>query len=426
MLNACSFHGFAGAFAVACKTQGLRLRAVVEPGGFGSDVVDQNREWLGFDGPIHEGPYGTAPAYDDVDVLLGNPPCSAWSAMNSSKTNKGRNADVSRCMWEFVRYAASLNEGRGPQAAIFESVQAAGIQGRDMMRELRDELETLTNQKWELTHLFMSGASVGAAQVRKRYFWIAHQTQFGVDSPNPQRVFTYEDALGDLVGLKLTRDWQPAGRPSPWAESLAHLSEGEAWVTDHIIPDNRYARMMAAVADLELWPPGEDCQYACREWLKKYGSPPPEWNPNDVRWAVEERGFSKTVRVLPQQPGYVIAGDGGYGFLHWAEPRILTVRECARLMGFPDDVQWGWLRPEKAYMYLGKQVPVQSWEWALRWLRDSLMGERGSWKGDYSPTEREWVINVTHDYRQCFDPKTKTQGVDTRSAEWKREMARRS
>ena len=427
-MRAVSFYGFAGAYAVACKQLGVELVAVVEPGAFGSDVVDKNRDWLGFTGPIHTGPAETAPSYDDIDVLLGNPPCSAWSGLNTSKTNRGENADVSKCMWELIRYAATLNRGRGPRTVIFESVQAAGRQGRGMMRRLHAELCELTGEPYRMTHLFMSGASVGAAQIRKRYFFVAtrEDSLFGIVPPVVDRVATYGDAIGDLVHLELGADFQPNDAPPTWfSEPLVFQQQGEqgGWISDHVVPEDRWLKMCQEL--IPHWRLGENEDDAMRRFVETEGRWPETWREKEIQRSLNNTGFSKTVRVRPEKPGYVIAGDGGYGFIHWERPTFLTVREVARLMGFPDAIQWGWLKPMHAYSYLGKQVPVQSWNWALKQVIDHLAGCGGWFAGYPQEDYPERVIDVTYDFRQVFSERSLVHGQDARTPEQKAEMERR-
>lgn len=419
-----AFHGFGGAYAVALKALGAELVGVVEPGGFGARVVEENRAFLEYEGPIFIGKYEDAPVYDEIDVVLGNPPCSAFSGLNSSPAARGRDAPVIQCMWELVRYAARTNRGQGATTVIFESVQEAGHAGRDLMRDLRLELESLTGQRYGLTHLFMSGASVGAAQVRKRYFWVASKLPFGVEPPVQEHVVTYEDAIGDLVGLEMTTDWQPVSRPrSAFAEGLAYITEGEGWVTDHVCGDERTAARFAAAGP--WWRPGEDSHAAAKRCKAETGEWPPLWLDRDIDYVVNNRGFSRGHRVKANQPGYVISGSGGYSFLHYEEDRILSVREVARLMGFPDAMQFGYAHPNMAYKWLGKQVPVQSWHWSLWWVQQSLYGHPGWWGGAWDEENRESVVDCTHDWKQVLHPKTLEPGVDARSPVWVAKMAAR-
>ena len=422
-LTAVSVHGFAGAFAFALKELGIELLAVLEPGGFGTRMIEANRDVLGYTGPIYTMDPNRVPAYD-TNIVLGNPPCSGFSLLNSSKGDQARGpeAKINECMWTVVRYAARVNEGKGADAVIWESVQGTGKMGLGLMRDLHTYLREETGEDYALTHLFMSGASVGGAQIRKRYFWVATKKPFGIVPPEIPKVTTYRDAIGDLVGLRPTYDAQPTNLPpSEWAERLVWKHEGEPWVTCHVLPEDRYAKMMDAIA--KYWLPGQDCFDAIKAFIANEGHPPEHWNARDIQWATTSNSFSKTYRIKPDRAGRVIAGDGAYGFYHWEEDRLLTVRELARLMGFPDESRWAFASIPQMYAMLGKQVPVQSWAWALSWVTASIQGYPGWYRGDVTGLN-ERTIDVTNDFKRVYNERTGVQ-EDSRSPELKRLMDER-
>lgn len=422
-MEAASFHGFAGAFAVASRNVGLDLQAVMEPGGFGAASIERNREMLRFAGPVHtiEGP----PAYD-VPILMGNPPCSGFSCLNTSKGTgaRGVGARQNACMWAFVRYAATMNGGRGPEVAIFESVQQAFNQGRGLMRELWRELRTLTGEDFQLTNLLMSGASVGAAQIRRRYFWVAHRVPFGIEPPRIDRVVTHWDAISDLEFQPLAWDPQPYNQPAltPLQERL-RSSSGE--VADHENCGRMTERRFAQLADHMI--EGDSTKSAMRTFIEANGGPPDLWTEAHAERHMN-KSFGTGRRIRRNAPGYVITGTGGSHFVHWSQPRTLTIRETARMMGFPDDFRWDFASCGRMRAMLGKQVPVQSWEWALRWVRSAVEGNPGPWQGEVIASEPgvERLIDVTNDFKAIYDERKRVHGVDSRNKRLVDAMAHRS
>lgn len=428
-LRTVSFHGFGGAFAVACKEIELDLIAVVEPGAFGSDVVEHNREFLGFTGPIIT---DQEPDVIDnqVDILLGNPPCSSFSLLNTARgvNARGPQSGLTKCMHDLIRYSARLNGGKGPQVVIFESVQGAGRQGHDLMRSFRDELQRRTNRRWLMTRLFMSGAAVGSAQMRKRFFFVASQVPFGIEPPETVKVATYEDAIGDLEHVPLMVDVQEYfSAPSWWSVDKRWYDDvsGHPIIADHVEGGGPWPPRLWALDS--YWPLGTGHRTALRNWMAVNDGPPPNWDIDGLMRNVYGRGFSGTFRVYPNEPGRVISGAGGYSYYHWSQPRTLTVREVARLMGFPDEMRFDYAKPSKAFMHLGKQVPVESWAWALKWVKSSILGLPGRYAGEFDTHhgEPEWTVDVTRDYQAVYHDRQRIHGVDGRSLDWKNRMEAR-
>lgn len=405
-IHATSYHGFGGSFAVAAKNVGIKLDAVIEPEGFGSGAVEANRLALGFSGPIvHE----KLPPPRYADLIYGNPPCSGFSTLNVSKGHNasGPESPINQCMWDLINYAGTVN----PKMVIFESVQRAGTLGHELMLALVDKLREDTGcPDWELTSTFMSGATVGAAQIRKRYFFVAHRIPFGILPPVVERVTTYQEAIGDLIGLETIKDPQLYGNwpPSQFAEMLRNPS---GMVTDMHFNDTIQTRRMNSIA--RFMEPGEDQRDGLRKAMAA-GPLDPVWEGKDTDWVINGDYFNRVIKIRPDEAGRVIVGGGGDSFIHWSENRVLTVRETARIMGFPDWFDWGWCSASRAGMYLGKQVPVQSWEWILNQAKAALEGEPFLWKGTWIGTN--WETNITLDYKSVYNDRTREQPVDSRSA----------
>lgn len=415
--TAVSFHGFAGAFAVALWEQGIQLKAVIEPGGFGVQAIEANRAKLGFDGPIHT--EANPPIYD-ADILVGNPPCSGFSTLNpgkagSAKNFRGSKSPINDCMWAFVRYAARMNDGKGPFIAAFESVQQAGTQGKDLMEELVEFLRNETGESFVLHHLFMSGASVGAAQVRRRYFWVATRVPFGIESPNPQRVVTYQDAIGDLVNVPVQDsshlNMHVGDKPTWWSSALRGFPP-DGFMTGSGTWEKRLAPLYAD------WSPGETHREAFQR-LHARGHVFEGWTDRGLQREIENIGYSTIFRIRPDEPGRVVTGSGGAAYAHYSQDRTLTVRETARLMGFPDWFDWGFVKPQRAFLFLGKQVPVQSWSWLGKWIHASLTGEPGQWTGYEEGVSRRF--DITKDFQQVFNLRTR-EHVDSRPKYVREEM----
>ncbi|MGO1835522.1 MAG: DNA cytosine methyltransferase, partial [Actinomycetaceae bacterium] len=132
-------------------------------------------------------------------------------------------------------------------------------------------------------------------------------------------------------------------------------------------------------------------------------------------------------RLNPDKAAPVMTGTGAKDFVHPWLDRTLTVREVARIMGWPDDWSlapiWNAGRPDDTQKWLGKGITVQVGRWIGGWAAAALEGSPGSFRGNLVG-EREWLIDFTHDHKAVYDERT-GEARDSRSADLVKTMAQR-
>lgn len=393
--------GLAGAWTLGTVQAGFELvHRTSLPGGFGDAAIDHNRHLVGDGWEQETGPQDEWTP-QEADYLCGTPPCSGFSLLNISKGSNARGVDstINNCMKELIGYAARCTGPDGlPGVPIvaFESVQGAYTQGRPLMQTLRERLERKTGQHYDLTHVKMSGASVGAAQIRKRYYPVFHRVPFGVEPPRLEdlpdgRIVTYRDAIGDLAGGRI--QWEEQRYPrKPLSSFAAEKREGQRAFTDHVPLDFKKKSDLVLELYERGWPRGMSMPSACINLGYRPDVIEKAWDPEKERY----RGFRWPRRIRPDRPGYVITGGSGE-YLHWDEPRSLTIRELTRLMGYPD----AWLWPDNDHKriapLIGKCCPVDSGRWISTWVRSSLEGSPGT--GQEPIGDREFLHDCTNLYK---------------------------
>lgn len=439
--------GLAGAWSLGTVQAGFGMAHRVSwPGGFGDDTVAVNRHLLGDSWTQETGPDETWTPYSDISFVCGTPPCSAFSVRNQRQETRGPDSEINACMWGLVRYGARCIGPDGLKGApiiSFESVQGAYTRGRDLMVALRDEISKITGIDYSLYHVLTSGSTVGNAQTRPRYYAVFARIPFGIDPPEKAdlpdgKVVTYGDALDDLEGLNLTWDAQHYLRPVWATYGEALRDDPMRGVTAHVLPIRADSPLIETMkqADALGWHAGEYLPdvFSRSGWRPEaYES---KYIDGGTTGAVEIEGKNVLVRsgyrggfgqgdwprrIDRDRPAWVITGGSQRAFAHYDEPRLLTVRELSRLMGYPDSWQWGTESAGKACALIGKCCPVTTGRWLSTWARRALDGNLGvaAIAGSTKIGEREYVFDFTNLWKGWVDwkstPKERTTKTTTRT-----------
>lgn len=374
--------GFAGGFTLGTVQAGFKLVGKRENvGGFGVANCEANRHLLGDSWKTE----ATVPSEWTVpeggaDLVFGNPPCSGFSVM-TSKHLRGMDAKVNQCMWDFMQYAARVR----PKIAIFESVSSAYRQGADLMRGLRYNLEQLTQEKWDLHHVIHDAYAVGGPAIRKRYFWVVSRIPFTAEHPELDLVPVHKDVIGDLEDMPLTWQKQPYvdGHASEYVRREKLRNDENEWgygyVDGHMTPDvPMHRRIKDLLAGVE-WNQREHMEVAVRRHDQLHGKLPDSFNPDSVAKMRENdyfMGFTQPTRWAADRPSRVVTGAGPMTIVHYSEARVLTFREVARILGYPDN----WLieplagKPGMSLTW-GKGITVQAGRWIAGEALKALRGE---------------------------------------------------
>lgn len=219
--------------------------------------------------------------YKGADVVVGGPPCQGFST-----AGKGDPTDPRNFLWrEYMRVVQEVK----PRAIVLENVSA--LTHRRNGDHLSGIMNALASEGYEFAYQVLNSADYGTPQNRKRLI---------------------------VIGL-LT------GEPSLPAPTTAG-NPPTVWSAIHDLAD--------LPADPEFnHTPNRHAQHVVDRW-KSLG--PGETDPNYNR-----------ARLDPNKPSHTIRAGGGYGPkgdhlggfhppIHPTLPRQLTVREAARIQGFPD------------------------------------------------------------------------------------------
>ena len=277
-------------------------------------------------------------------------------------------------MHDLVEYAARCS---GLQIVAFESVQHAGKLGLPLMRQLREKLELMTEEEWDLHHVFHNCLSVGGDCDRARYFWVASRVPFGI-LPSVARE-----------------------RPRNARETLADASRG---IDGHAPPRTAEARRCASLLEAGAeWLPRETVSEAAGRFVERYGLDSlrrlDAWDSRRLAYFAR-RGFRRDpyqpIRWNPDKPCPVITGKIQEA-VHPIEPRCLTFREAATVLGYPED--WK-LSGYKTDSWLGKGIPVPSGRFIASSIKLSLEGRVDGLQRGAPTGVREWTHDNTRSWKR--------------------------
>lgn len=283
----------------------------------------------------------------DVDVLVGGPPCQGFSVYGRRRPNDGRNRLYQKYL-EFVELVQ-------PEAVVLENVAGIDmpfVRGRDgtgtscrgtAAWRIQDRLAKLG---YSTNCIQLCASDFGVPQRRTRFFVV------GLRSSSTAVV---DAALADGLREELRQDHLASLglRPAQKVTCRQALSDLETQGR-RMVPCDDFAGFEQAQYR------GPRTQYQRR----MHGDLDPLTPPNSTRLArhrpatVEKfeliqaqglRGYRAGVRAQtllasakhrvnlldPSAPAPTITTLPD-DFIHYSEPRILTVRECARLQSFPD------------------------------------------------------------------------------------------
>lgn len=283
---------------------------------------------------------------DGVSLLAGGPPCQGFSTMGKRRNDDKRNGLVDAFL-EII-----LNTS--PQIVLIENV--TGL--KSMMHEsgmrypeyIHKFLHSL-NPGYHTATVLLDGIQYGLAQTRKRVFFVCIRK----DVWNIEKDFEWELNI-ILEGLKVEK--QKVLKDIIYDLPRLESNEGaeEMVVGGNII----YNHNVFKYSDILL---------KRFSFVKPGGGLrdiPDEFLPNHLlkvrKGEYGTGGLEKNVygRLEWDKPsGTVVAGIRKITcgrFVHPENHRLLTVRECARLQGFPDDYKFDGSMTEE-YTLVGNAVP---------------------------------------------------------------------
>jgi DNA (cytosine-5)-methyltransferase 1 len=287
-----------------------------------------------------------------VDLVIGGPPCQAYSVAGRARDPKGMSDDPRNHLYKY--YVEFLKRYK-PKMFVFENVP--GILSANNGGYLELIFEAVREAGYELEKKVLNAKNFGVLQDRKRVIIIGWKKKLKLRYPNFEEIEPkYEilkDLFSDLPKIKNGQgEWGIVKYSKKTNEYLDKYSirNGVAFTSQHIARPNNQN-------DLEIY------KIAVNKWVNENK----RLNYDELPERLIKHSNTKTFKNRFQVVNHIgvshtvvahICADGHY-YIHpdIKQNRSITVREAARIQSFPDDYFFEKSRTT-AFKQIGNAVPV--------------------------------------------------------------------
>lgn len=392
--SAIANHVFGGGMLIGFKRAGLQVKADLETFDIGVKTLTFNypdvelrqdsdaKSWRVND-------------FDGVDVVFGNPRCTAFSTLTVGLGHRHGSGGVATID---IRQSFGIVKACRPQVFCLESVQGAAKTGWPLLQKMASELP----DEYRFAIVFVNNATFGVSQNRKRLFIIGYRgCQYGPPPPvRPDHVVLTKDVIHDLRNVE-AGNWK--GKECNLFHFVEHNGTPLAnhYVFNGITP--------------------ETCDYNCRLIV-----------PGTCIYDLDPRKAEKTLRQK-REAGIGLSFhcirrawyDGVAPLIYsasanWLHPefhRSITVREAARMMGIPDDY---WYLGHSMYAQVGNGVAPNTAEWIASTLVEAINGEHDDVQYKWNPKKNDVEAVPGNNERWKFFEFTKLTPRDLKEVDQRR------
>lgn len=276
----------------------------------------------------------------EVDGIIGGPPCQSWSEAGSLKGIKDARGQL------FYDYIRILKEF---QPKFFLAENVSGMLADRHSMAVQNILDMFDEAGYDVTFSLVNAKDYGVAEERKRVFYIGFRKDLSIDFGFPEG--STKDDNKKITLRDIIWDLQETAVPS--GERNHHNPEAKN--------NNEY--FTGAYSPI----------FMSRNRVKSW---------DEQAFTVQASG--RQCQLHPQAPKMVKVGKNDCRFVEGKKHlyRRMTIREVARVQGFPDDFEFIYEDTNTAYKMIGNAVPVNlAYEIAVA-IRMHLEGKRALVKID--------------------------------------------
>ncbi len=252
----------------------------------------------------------------EIDGIIGGPPCQSWSEAGALR---GINDARGKLFFDYIRILRDFR----PKFFLAENV--SGMLANRHADAVKGILELFQDAGYNVSLTLVNAKDYGVAEERKRVFYIGFRSDLDI-----RFVFPEGSTRDDSKKLTL-RDviWDLKDTAVPSGEKNHHNQDA--------INNNEY--FTGAYSPI----------FMSRNRVKAW---------DEQAFTVQASG--RQCQLHPQAPKMEKTEKNRYVFVKGKEHlyRRMTIREVARIQGFPDDFKFLYNETNNAYKMIGNAVPV--------------------------------------------------------------------
>lgn len=253
---------------------------------------------------------------DDIDGIIGGPPCQSWSEAGSLR---GINDSRGKLFYDYIRILKSK------QPKFFLAENVSGMLANRHSEAVNNIISMFKDCGYDVSVNLVNAKDYGVPQERRRVFYIGFRSDLGVHFEFPigstaddKKKLTLRDVIWDLQFTAV-----PAGARN--------------YHNPKAINNNEY--FTGAYSPI----------FMSRNRVKGW---------DEQAFTVQASG--RQCQLHPQAPKMKFIEQNKREFVKGKENlyRRMTIREVARIQGFPDDFKFLYTNTDDAYKMIGNAVPV--------------------------------------------------------------------
>lgn len=252
----------------------------------------------------------------DIDGIIGGPPCQSWSEAGAMR---GINDSRGQLFFEYIRLLKILK----PKFFLAENV--SGMLSKKHKEAVDNFIKLFKDCGYDVSLTLVNAKDYGVAEERKRVFYIGFRNDLKIDFKFPEG--STKDDNKKITLREILWDLKDSAVPA----------EDKNYHNPKAVNNNEY--FVGAYSPM----------FMSRNRVKSW---------DEQAYTVQASG--RQCQIHPQAPKMIKVGlnrcefESGKEYLY----RRMSIREVARIQGFPDNFKFIYNKVDNAYKMIGNAVPV--------------------------------------------------------------------